>query len=92
MADEPEIEIKARLGDSEEWKKLLEECGKKNKKAPTTSHGTAGALYFVGFIGSLVYWWQAAGNFGAVVTGLLKSSVWPSYVVYKLLESFYGTT
>ena len=90
MADEPEIEIKARLGDTEEWKKLLEECGK--KKPSSTSHGTAGALYFVGFIGSLVYWWQAAGNFGAVVTGLLKSSVWPSYVVYELLESFYGAT
>jgi len=88
MADEPEIEIKARLGDSEEWKELIKECSK--TKAPRASHGTAGALYFVGFIGSLVYWWQAAANFGAVATGLLKSLVWPSYIVYKLLESFYG--
>jgi len=55
-----------------------------------TSHGSAGALYFVGFIGSMVYWMQAASGFGAVITGILKSMVWPAYAVYNLLESFYG--
>ncbi len=49
-----------------------------------------GSFYFVGFVGALVYNMQAAAGFGAVVTGLLKALVWPAYVVYKLLESFYG--
>jgi hypothetical protein len=85
---DPEIEIKAKLGDSEQWKKWSKDW-EKNKKV-STSHGTAGALYFAGFIGSLVYWFQAAAGFGAIITGFLKSCVWPAYIVYKLLESFYG--
>ncbi len=84
----PEIEIKANFGDSEEWKKWMKDC--KNKPSSNAYHGSAGALYFVGFIGSLVYWWQAANGFGAVVTGLLKSMVWPAYIVYHLLVMFYG--
>ena len=54
------------------------------------SHGGNGALYFFGWVGSLIYFMQAAVGFGAVVTGFLKSLVWPAYVVYKLLEQFYG--
>jgi hypothetical protein len=72
--------------------KKLENWDKDNKKSKSnnSAHGSAGALYFVGFIGSLVYWMQAAIGFGAVVTGFLKAMVWPAYIVYKLLESFYG--
>ncbi len=82
--DEPEIEIKARMKGAENWKEW-----NKSKKI-NSNHGTSSALYFVGFIGSLVYWMQAAVGFGAVVTGILKSMVWPAYIVYKLLENFYG--
>ena len=85
-SNDPDIEIK--FNNSEEWKEWAKYC--KNNKKYGTSHGTAGALYFVGFIGSLVYWMQAANGFGAVITGILKSLVWPAYIVYKLLESFYG--
>ena len=87
--DNPQIEIKAKVNGAEQWKEWSQDWDKKNKM--NSSHGTAGALYFVGFIGSLIYWWQAATNFGAVVTGFLKSLVWPAYIVYKLLESFYGS-
>lgn len=54
------------------------------------SQGGNGAIYFFGFVGALIYFMQAADGFGAVITGFLKSLVWPAYVVYKLLESFYG--
>jgi hypothetical protein len=83
--DEPEIEIKAKMKGTEEWRQW-----NKHKRMHSYNHGTTGAFYFVGFIGSLVYWMQAAIGFGAVVTGILKSMVWPAYIVYKLLESFYG--
>lgn len=86
-SQEPELEIKAKLSGTDEWK----EWHKRDKaKKSAAVHSTGGALYFVGFIGSLVYWMQAAIGFGAVVTAFLKSLVWPAYVVYKLLESFYG--
>ncbi len=85
----PEIEFKANFGDSQEWKKWMKE--RKGMSGSKSHHGSAGALYFVGFIGSIIYWWQAANNFGAVVTGLLKSMVWPAYVVYHLLAMFFGS-
>lgn len=85
-SQEPELEIKAKLSGTEDWK----EWHKTKNKKVSSAHGTSGALYFVGFIGSLVYWLQAAVGFGAVITAILKSLVWPAYIVYKLLESFYG--
>ena len=54
------------------------------------SDGSNGAVYAFGFIGALIYFMQAATGFGAVVTGILKALVWPAYIVYKLLETFYG--
>jgi hypothetical protein len=83
---DPEIEIKAKMNGSDEWK----EWSKSKNNINYSNHGTSGALYFVGFVGSLVYWIQAAVGFGAVITAFLKSLVWPAYIVYKLLESFYG--
>jgi hypothetical protein len=83
----PQIEIKAKIKDGEDWKEWAKEMKSTNKQSV---HGTAGALYFVGFIGSLIYWWQAAVNFGAFVTGFLKACVWPAYVAYNLLVQFYG--
>lgn len=83
-AEEPEIIINAKVKNSNQWKRW-------NKTSKmNSSHGTCGAVYFFGFCGSLVYWMQAAIGFGAVVTGFLKSLVWPAYIVYKLLENFYG--
>jgi hypothetical protein len=55
-----------------------------------TTDGSNGAVYGLGLIGALIYFMQAANGFGEVVTGFLKALVWPAYVIYKLLESFYG--
>ena len=87
---DPEIEINAKWSGNEFWKDWGKGKGKSGKsKGGDSSHG-GGALYFVGFIGALVYNLQAAVGFMAVITGILKSLVWPAYIVYKLLESFYG--
>jgi|GEM_PF-515289 len=83
-SNDPKIEISmSGMENCKEW------CKDKSRSVNST-HGTSGALYFVGFIGSTVYWMQAAIGFGAVLTGFLKSMVWPAYIVYKLLENFYG--
>lgn len=83
-SNEPEIEFSAKVKGAEGWKQW-----NKNQKM-NSNHGTSGALYFVGFIGALVYWLQAAVGFGAFITAFLKAMVWPAYIVYKLLENFYG--
>ncbi|MDX1765491.1 MAG: hypothetical protein R3313_00905 [Candidatus Saccharimonadales bacterium] len=84
---DPELEINAKWSGPKFW----EEWGKEGKaKMGKDNSGGGGMLYFVGFIGAVVYWMQAAVGFGAVVTGFLKALVWPAYVVYKLLELFYG--
>ena len=70
-------------------KSKFDNWGKSNKSKSGNSGG-AGALYFAGFIGSTIYWFQVAVGFGAFVTGILKAAVWPAYVAYKLLEIFYG--
>ncbi len=54
------------------------------------SDGSSGAVYGLGVIGALIYFIQAATGIGAVITGILKAFLWPAYIVYKLLESFYG--
>lgn len=87
--EEPELEISAKLKGIDDIKNWNWDSKNKSKKVDST-HGSAGALYFVGFIGALVYWLQAAVGFGAVITAFLKSLVWPAYIVYKLLEQFYG--
>jgi hypothetical protein len=85
---EPELEFNAKWSGPEFWKDWGKEKGKGMSKHKSNSNG--GGLYFLGFVGSIVYWMQAAIGFGAVVTGFLKSIVWPAYLVYKLLEGFYG--
>ena len=84
---DPEIRIKAKNIDGDKWKEWSK---KMDSKGGNSNHASGGALYFVGFIGALVYNMQAAVGFGAVVTGILKALVWPAYIVYKLLEMFYG--
>lgn len=83
---DPELEFNAKWSGPEFWKDWGK--GKKHEKMKNKDNG--GMLYFTGFVGALVYNMQAAVGFGAVVTGLLKAMIWPAYIVYKLLEGFYG--
>jgi hypothetical protein len=48
--------------------------------------GGGGAIYGLGFIGSLIYFIQHATSFGMGVLGFLKALVWPVLLVYKALE------
>jgi hypothetical protein len=48
--------------------------------------GTAGALYFVGFIGAVVYYIVHAPSFWWGVLGFLKAIVWPAFLVYESMK------
>ncbi len=61
------------------------------KKWSQRGSGTAGGaggggLYFFGFIGALVYYIASATSFWNGVIGVLKSLVWPAFLVYHLLD------
>jgi hypothetical protein len=49
--------------------------------------GSSGqAIYGLGFIGSLVYYITSATGFWMGVLGVLKSLVWPAFLVYELFK------
>lgn len=43
-------------------------------------------MYFLGFIGALVYYIQHAATFWDALLGILKALFWPAFLVYQLLE------
>ena len=49
-------------------------------------NGAAGGIWFLGFIGALVYYIHFhSGTVWLVVLAFLKSLVWPAFVVYHVL-------
>jgi len=49
-------------------------------------HCGSGAVYGLGFIGSVIYYISTATSFWMGVLGVLKSFVWPAFLVYELLK------
>jgi len=49
-----------------------------------------GAVYGLGLIGALVYFWQHAEGFWHHVGAVLEALVWPAFVVYDLLKHLKG--
>ena len=56
------------------------------KKCMSASAGGGGALYGLGWLGAVVFYLQQASNFGEGLLGLLKSFLWPAFLVYDLLH------
>jgi hypothetical protein len=52
----------------------------------TCSHGCSGAIYGLGFVGSAIYYISTATGFWMGVLGILKSLVWPAFLVFELLK------
>lgn len=45
---------------------------------------SGGGIYFLGFLGALVYYMQTTTGFWPSVVGILKALVWPAFLVHKL--------
>ena len=56
-----------------------------NKKMNGAAGAGAGFVWFLGFVGALVYYWQHAHSFWAVIVGFFEAFVWPAYLVYHLM-------
>ena len=48
-----------------------------------TVSGGGGAVYGLGLIGALVWFWQQVDGFWPHVVGVLKALVWPAFLVYQ---------
>lgn len=46
-----------------------------------------GAVYGLGLIGALVYYVTTADSFMVGVVGVLKSLVWPAFLVYEAMKA-----
>jgi fatty acid desaturase len=55
------------------------------KAKQVANNGTNNAVYGLGFVGALVYYFGHANSFWLLVLGFLKAVVWPAFVVYHLL-------
>ena len=69
-------------------KTIKKRVGKKEKlcKAGTSCGGCSGCGYFLGFIGTAVYYLQSTTGFWNGFLGLLKALVWPAFLVYEVLK------
>lgn len=60
---------------------------KNNKTVQVINKGGAcGGAYFLTFVGAAVFWVQQAAGFGEILVALLKAMVWPSFVMYRVLQ------
>lgn len=48
--------------------------------------GSAGGLWFMGFIGSAIHFVSQVDGFGNVLWALLKAAVWPAYLINRVFE------
>lgn len=81
MSTEQEKEIEKKIE-----KKLEDSCSGSGKKA-ATQNGSAGAVWFLGFLGAAVYYIKFADGFWDGVLGALKAVVWPAFLVYEAMKA-----
>lgn len=49
-----------------------------------------GAIYGLGILGALVYFWQQAAGFWEHVWALVQAVFWPAWMVYQAFERLYS--
>lgn len=51
----------------------------------THEHGPQGFIFFMAYIGAVVYFFQQSPDFWGFIVALLKAMVWPAFVLYQVL-------
>lgn len=60
------------------------------RRPPGPPAGGGDAVYALGLIGAVVYFWQQADTFWERVVAILKAAVWPAFLVYEAFQSLLG--
>jgi hypothetical protein len=73
-------------------KKLKKKVKKMSKKASRVNikTGGSGGFYFLGFLGSAIYFIGHSNDFWSGVLGFLKAIVWPVFLVYEAFAKLLG--
>jgi hypothetical protein len=58
----------------------------RSQRTPTSPQ-CGGAVYGLGLIGALVWFWQQADGGGERVLGVLKAFAWPAFLVYEAFSA-----
>ena len=67
-----------------------QETQSRRRSVARGSSGGGDAVYGLGLIGALVYYWQQADSFGQHLLGILKALVWPAFLVYYAFRALHG--
>ena len=57
-----------------------------SSRTQSAGAGGGGAVYGLGLIGAVVYYWQHADGFWAHLWAIGEGILWPAFVVYDLLD------
>ena len=60
--------------------------GEKRQRAPAGTQ-SGGAVYGLGLVGAMVWYWKRAKGPREHATGMLKALVWPAYLVYEAFKA-----
>lgn len=67
-----------------------ERCNTRRGPRGAAGASGSGGFYFFGFIGALVWFWQAAEGVGEHLVGVLQAFVWPAFLVYEAFRALRG--
>ena len=62
----------------------------RRRSVARTCTGAGNAVYGLGWIGALVFFWQQADSLGGHLLAVLKSLVWPAFLVYEAFAALVG--
>lgn len=65
----------------------MSERDQQKKSRAASRSGGGGAVYGLGLIGALVWFWQQADGVGEHLVGVLKAIVWPAFLVYDAFKA-----
>lgn len=75
--------------NAKKGKEQVCDCDGKCCSAPRGGQGSSGsAVYGLGVIGALVYFWPQAVSLSEHLLAVGKSLVWPALLVYQVLSYF----
>jgi hypothetical protein len=84
---------KKRAVKNETSEKMCSSCGCESNmccgnscRCSKESGTKCGGTYLLGFLGSAIYFISTASSFWMGLVGVLKSIVWPAFLVYELLK------
>jgi hypothetical protein len=62
----------------------------RNRYANAAASGGGNAVYGLGFIGAIVYYFQAADVWWEYLLAPLQAIFWPAFLVYEALQRLLG--